>query len=196
MRKPKSFTLVEILLVTALFASVSLAVFTCLANGLKLWERSRGLVAQEDVAIFFDKFSSDLRNSFSFSTLSWEGGEYEVAFPAMVRARADRAGSRAAEGYADEIGRVRYVFDVAKGTLSRQQANYSQGTRQEWGMPQVLASGIKEVRFKYFFPGTRDYTLHVDKGGAIPSGVEVEVWTGDGESGRPQKRFISIPSGM
>jgi prepilin-type N-terminal cleavage/methylation domain-containing protein len=48
----KGFTLVEILLVTAIFASIGLAVFSCLSNGLKLWTRSQTIVADEDIVVF------------------------------------------------------------------------------------------------------------------------------------------------
>jgi prepilin-type N-terminal cleavage/methylation domain-containing protein len=194
----RGFTFIEILLVTALMASLSLAVFLCLSNGLKLWHRAQQTILQEDVAIFFDKFSADLRNAFSFSTLAVEGREHSFAFPTIVWMRADRGSVRAAEEFTDQLGRVRYVFDSTDGVLARQQANYSQGIRQVWadGAPQVLLRGATEVRFKYHFTGEKGDDFRAEAKDSLPSGVEVEVRFGDGEEERTFRRFFPVPVGL
>ena len=194
----RGFTLIEILLVTALMASLSLAVFLCLSSGLKLWQRTQQALVQEDVAIFFDKFSGDLRNAFPFSTLAIEGREYSFAFPTIVWMRADRASARAAEEFADQFGRVRYQFDPAQGAVTRQQANYSQGTRKIWSddAPQILLRGALEVRFKYFYSGSKGDNFSTEAKGGLPSGVEIEVRFKDGQEERTFQRFFPVPLGI
>ena len=197
MRK-RGFTFIEMLLVTALMAALSLAVFLCLSNGLKLWQRTQQALLQEDVAIFFDKFSADLRNAFSFSTLTVDGREYSFAFPTIVWMRTDRGSAEAAEKFMDQIGRVRYFFDPADGILARQQANYSQGVRKVWGesAPQELLRGATEVRFKYFFSGQKNDNFSTEAKGGLPSGVEVEVRFRERDEERLFKRFFPVPVGL
>jgi prepilin-type N-terminal cleavage/methylation domain-containing protein len=194
----RGFTFIEMLLVSALIASLSLAVFLCLSSGLKLWHRTQQALVQEDVAIFFDKFSADLRNAFGFSTLGIEGREYSFAFPTIVWMRADRGGVRGAEQFVDQFGRVRYTFDPAEGVLSRQQANYSQGIRKAWAddAPQALLRGATEVRFKYYYSGRKDDNFSSEAKDNLPSGVEVETRFRDGEGERTFRRFFPVPLGL
>jgi prepilin-type N-terminal cleavage/methylation domain-containing protein len=194
----RGFTFIELLLVTALMASLSLAIFLCLSNGLKLWQRTQQALLQEDVTIFFDKFSGDLRNAFNFSTLAIDGQEYSFAFPTIVWMRTDRGSVRAAEDFADQLGRVRYVFDAGAGILTRQQANYSQGTRKAWGDAplQVLLRGAEEVRFKYYYSGRKSDNFSAEAKDRLPSGVEVNVRFRDGLEERTFKRFFPVPLGI
>ncbi len=194
----RGFTFIEILLVTALMASLSLAIFLCLSSGLKLWQRTQAVLVEEDVAIFFDKFSADLRNAFNFSTLAVDGREYSFTFPTIVWMPADRGSARAALGFVDQFGRVRYTFDSAKGVVTRELANYSQGTRQVWSdaAPQALVHGATEVRFRYYYSGHKDENYSSQAKSSLPSGVEIEVRFNDGENGRTFKRFFPVPAGL
>jgi prepilin-type N-terminal cleavage/methylation domain-containing protein len=194
----RGFTLIEMLLVSALLATLSLAIFLCLSNGLKLWQRTQQALLQEDAAIFFDKFSGDLRNAFSFSTLAIDGQEYSFAFPTVVWMKADRGSARSAEEYVDQLGRVRYAFDGAEGTVTRQQANYSQGMRKVWNdtAPQVLLRGITEVSFRYYYSGRKGDDFSTEAKGGLPSGVEVVVRYKEGQEERTAKRFFPVPLGM
>jgi prepilin-type N-terminal cleavage/methylation domain-containing protein len=196
MRQLRGFTLVEILLVSTLIAGISLAVFQCLSNGLKLWDRSRVLIAEEDEAFFFDRFASDLRNSFSFSALPFSGSEHSVTFPTIVMTRADRAGSRAAEGYADGLGRVGYIFNAASGVLHRTQANYSQALRNVHGDSKAVLKGVKNIRFKYFAAGSQEYRLSQEAGDPFPAGVEVDITLMCGVEEKTLRRFVAIPAGF
>ncbi|MBF0594381.1 MAG: hypothetical protein HQL22_05370 [Candidatus Omnitrophica bacterium] len=198
-RRPSAsaaFTLVEILLVTTLIAGLSLAIFSCLSNGLRLWDRSRLLMVEEDAAFFFDRFSSDVRNSYPFSSLLFSGTEHELAFPTVVLAPADRAGSRAAEGYADGLGRVQYMFEPVRGELVRRQANYSQALRAVWGESRVMVTGLTSVRFKYLVPGSGDYRSSHDPADPFPAGIEVAITFMNGSTEKVLRRFVPIPAGL
>ncbi len=196
MKRCGGFTLVEALLVSSLVAGLSLAVFLSLSSGLKLWDRSRVLVVDEDIAIFFDKFATDVRNSFPFSTLDYSGEETRVAFPAVVTGAADRSGSRAAEMTTDQIGRVQYLFDSGTGRIVRRQANYAQGTRDAWGEERVLVSGVALLMFRYFFPGSSDPRSAISEKTGVPSGIEVEVRFNEGGEERSVRRYVPVPVGQ
>ena len=191
----RGFTLVEVLLVTALFATIGLAVFTCLSNGLKLWNKSQRLVVEEDAAIFFDRFSVDIRNAFLYSQIPFAGEESRVTFPTVVYTVADRASSRAHEGYVDQIGMVRYSFDRAQGMILREQANYSQATHGELGPAKVEVNGVTGFGLKYFYPGTSEPSLTTGDDKPLPSGVEVEIRFSGEDGDKILKRYVSIPAG-
>ena len=191
----RGFTLVEVLLVTAIFASIGLAVFTCLSNGLKLWGRSQRLVVEEDAVIFMDRFSTDLRNAFLFSEIPFEGEELHLNFPTMVYTPADRSGSRAQEGYVDEIGAVRYSFDSSGKNILREQANYSQATHGNFASARIVVGGVKEFRFRYFYPGSSEPSLTASDDKGLPSGVEVEIRFPGDDGDRILKRYVPIPAG-
>jgi prepilin-type N-terminal cleavage/methylation domain-containing protein len=196
MRHRRGFTFVEIMLVTAMFAALSAAIFTCLSNGIKLWDRGRQLMTQEDTVIFFDRFSSDLRNTFNYSKFSFTGGEQEAAFSTVVWTPADRVSVRAHEGFVDQLGKVRYAYDPEHGTIVRSQANYSQASQEEWGAEEIVVPAVKSLRFHYFYTASKDPSMSVDEGDPIPSGVEVELVIPSGKEEKVFKRYIAVPAGV
>jgi prepilin-type N-terminal cleavage/methylation domain-containing protein len=196
MRYRRGFTFVEIMLVTAIFAALSAAIFTCLSNGIKLWDRGRQLMVQEDSIIFFDRFSSDLRNTFNYSKFSFVGGEQSLTFPTIVWTPADRVSVRSSEGLVDQMGRVRYTYDPERSAVVRSQANYSQALQEEWGPDEIVVPAVKSVRFYYFYTASKDPSMNVAEGDDIPSGVEVELVISSGKEEKVFKRYIAIPTGV
>ncbi len=192
----RGFTFIEIMLVTAMFATLSAAIFTCLSNGIKLWERGRLLMSEEDTAIFFDRFSSDLRNTFKYSKLSFVGEEGFVVFPTLVWTPSDRVSVRANEGVIDQMGKVRYEYDAEHGTVVRRQANYSQALQETWGWEEVVVPAVKALRFHYFYTASKDPHMSVEEGADIPAGVEVELVIPSGKEDKVFKRYIAVPAGV
>ena len=192
----RGFTFIEIMLVTAIFATLSVAIFTCLSNGIKLWERGRQLMSEEDAAIFFDRFSSDLRNTFTYSKLAFIGGEYALEFPSVVWTPADRVSVRAYEERVDQMGKVRYEYDPEHGTVMRRQANYSQALQEQWGMDEVVVPEVKSLRFHYFYTVSKDPHMSVEEGADIPAGVEVELIIPSGKEEKVFRRYITVPAGV
>lgn len=193
----RAFTFIEIMLVTAIFATISLAVFTCLSNGIKLWEKGRQLVIEEDASIFLDRFASDLRNSFPYSKISFSGQELRLEFPTIVWTPADRVSVRADEGLVDQIGRVKYSFEAERASLVRYQANYSQALSNKWGEEEVVVPVVKEFRLHYFYGSSKDPHIIAEPTDGFPSGVEVylSVAGADGKSEKVFKRYVLIPAG-
>ncbi|MBF0331786.1 MAG: prepilin-type N-terminal cleavage/methylation domain-containing protein [Candidatus Omnitrophica bacterium] len=198
MIRRRGFTLIEIMLVSVIFATISVAIFTCLSNGIKLWERSKQLAVEEDAAIFLDRFAADIRNSFSYSKIPFSGGELHLEFPTIVWTPADRVSVRADEGLVDQIGRVKYAYDPARALIVRAQANYSQALLSKWGDEQIVVPVVKDLRFHYFYGASKDPHVSAGPDDGIPSGVEVYL-TVPGSGGVGEKifkRYVSIPSGV
>jgi prepilin-type N-terminal cleavage/methylation domain-containing protein len=194
----KGFTFIEMMLVSAIFATLSVAVFTCLFNGIRLWDRARQLMTEEGSLIFFDRFATDMRNSFSYSKIAFEGRETAVAFPSVVWTAADRVSVRASEGMVDQIGRVEYSFDPAEGVVLRRQANYSQALKGLWGGEQAIVSSVKDLSFRYFYAVSSDARSGAEPGDGLPAGIEVDITVsgGAGKEDKMFKRYFALPAGV
>ena len=106
-----AFTLIEMILVVSLISLVGLASFRTIANGLSVWEQSLQIGVEEDLAIFLDKITRDLRNSYKYSLLKFDGTKRTISFPTIVHTREDRRKNYGRLRYVDRMGKVEYYFD-------------------------------------------------------------------------------------
>jgi prepilin-type N-terminal cleavage/methylation domain-containing protein len=88
-RSVKAFTLVEVLLVSAIIAGVGVAVFQAFTNGLKLWTRTQQLNHQAEIAMLFDKMGEDLRSAILITGINFKGTETDMIWPSVVMTKAD-----------------------------------------------------------------------------------------------------------
>lgn len=185
-------TFMEIMLVVSLIGMVSIALYQAFANGMKVWEKSREMVVEEDIIIFFDKFAQDLRNTFVFSTLPFEGDSQRFSFPSLVRA-ADMKKFSAVKQFKEQMGRVEYYYDPQADSLNRKVANYSQALNRSFEEPQMLVAPIERIQFRYYYL-TDDGELFSEQVlEVIPSGVEVVVIFSDQKGTRQVQRYFAIP---
>ena len=136
--KRSGFTLMEMLLVTALVSIIGLAIFQAFSNGLKLWARGQQMSHDGETAIVLDKIGEDLRSTVSVSGIAFKGEVTRFSFPAIVMTPADKNGSRAQEDLIDQIGAIEYRFEQADGKIYRRQANYAQALKHQWGKEQEV----------------------------------------------------------
>jgi prepilin-type N-terminal cleavage/methylation domain-containing protein len=189
----RAFTLTEVLLVSAMFALISVAVFNAFSNGFKLWARGQHVMVEGYTAIFLDRMAEDLRQTVLISGIPFKGGSAEISFPAIILAPTD--GSRAQEAIGDQIGAIRYVFDPSQKKIFRYQGTYGQALKSEWSDPVDVADLIEDVSLRYYFtadPGL-DIKTQTDEG--IPMGVMIDVqFLVDGQIYH-MRRFMIIPVG-
>ncbi len=113
------FTLIEILFVMAILSIVSLAVYSSFDSGIKIWQRLNKDAPAEDLNIFLEKISDDLRNSFKFTGIEFVGRDKSISFATLVLTEL---------GQRDRgliVGEVGYGFDEERETLNRWYADYS-----------------------------------------------------------------------
>ncbi|MEI8011018.1 MAG: prepilin-type N-terminal cleavage/methylation domain-containing protein [Candidatus Omnitrophota bacterium] len=189
------FTFIEVMLVSVLFAVLSVSIFKCLSDGIKLSFRAKQMMSGEDSLVLFDRMSSDLRNTFSFSGIDFSGDESSVTFPSIVWTPPDHVSMRADEGLADQIGRIGYAYDPVNETVIRRQANYSQALSGSFGPDEVLCSGVKSFRLRYFYGASTESAARVEPSGGIPSGVEVEISVVAPSGQKVFKRYVTVPVG-
>jgi prepilin-type N-terminal cleavage/methylation domain-containing protein len=191
----RGFTLTEVLLVSCMFAVISLAVFNAFSNGFKLWARGQHVMAEGDMAIFLDRIGEDLRGVVTISGIPFKGDSMQVSFPAIILGPTDPNGSRAPEGTADQIGAVRYFFEPSEKTIYRSQATYGQALKLQWSQPVEVASLIEDISMRYYFKADRGLDVKSQTDEGIPLGVSIDVqFMIDGQI-RHMRRFLLIPVG-
>lgn len=189
-----AFTIVEMTLVVSLMAMVGLAVYQSITNGLKVWQRAGKMSYEEDLAVFFDKLSTDIHNTFVFAKLPFQGKESVLSFPTIIRTAADSKGTSKAEVYVEQLGAVQYRFDPLTKTLVYAQANYSQSLKEKFGRPRVLLTSVYSLAFSYLTrkEGKTVKELRWEEG--VPEAVIVELKVLD-ERGevRTMEKIINVP---
>ncbi len=191
----RGFTLTEILLVSCLFAVISLAVFNAFNNGFRLWARGQHVMVEGNMAIFLEKMGEDLRSAVTISGIPFKGNSTDISFPAIILAPADERGSRAEEGTVDQIGAVRYTFDPSEKKIWRRQAVYGQALKTLWSDPQEAASQIEDIEVRYYFKGEHGLEAKSQTDEGIPLAVAMDVqYMRDGQE-RHMRRFFLVPVG-
>lgn len=138
----KGFTLLEVFLVSAMVAIISLAIYTTFANGIKIWQKAHSEMLEEDVCIFFERFTSDLRNSFKFKDMSLLGKEDMIEVPTLVR---DASTGR------KTIGKVVYSYDPGSWSVIREARDFSQIYSGGRGVVTEQLRNVKSLKFSYYF---------------------------------------------
>jgi len=191
----KGMTLMEILIVVSLIAMTSAAIYSALANGIKVWKLNQQLVVEEDAAIFFDKLSQDLRNVFTYSKFKFEGGHQKIAFPAIIHMLADKRSGVSRQEYINQLGIVEYYYDGIEDVLYRRQANYSQALNARFSQERALVRGIDAVKFSYFYYTEGREIYSPDVLDTYPSRIGVEIEFSDKQGRKKMNRSIDLPLG-
>jgi len=130
-------------MVTAILAVIGMAVYGTFANGISIWQKVTEDSAAEDINLFFEKISSDLRNSFKLTSIRFKGEKTKVSFPSKIKYRND-------DGIENTIGQITYYIDRRKGALIRNEANYSEVNHKKSGSNRILFENVSSLQFKYY----------------------------------------------
>ncbi len=192
----RAFTLIEMLLVASLLSVTGLAVYHAIANGLRVWEYSRRYSSQEDVAIFFEKISSDLQNAYRYSLIPMEGKAQKISIPTIVHMSADK-GTPDKDRMIEQMGVVEYFFQKGQKTIYRRPYNYSQALKSKKNFKaRPIVSPIEGLRFTYFFLEGDKVKPKKTLSNQVPVCIQVEVdFVEVGGAIRHLQRIINIPVG-
>jgi len=185
--KIRAFTLIELLIVCGILGVITLAIYATFNSGIKIWQRINVQVPAEDLNIFFGKFSSDLRNSFEFTGITFFGTEDMFEFPTLAYSPSlDRR----------TVGQVRYSYDSGDEMLRREERGYSQIYNDESGTVMISLKDIKEVSFQYF-NYDEDIKKYYWQGEwfeeGLPVAVKMELEFDDGTQIRRVSKTVAIP---
>ena len=180
-------TLIELLIVTMMLAVISLTIYTVFSNGIKIWNRINQEMPQEELNIFFDKFSGDMINAFSFKNISFTGKDEEMSFATFIDSQKLQART---------VGKVHYFFDRENGVLKREEMDFSDIYREEIGKTQKILHNIKALKFYYYvYEAEKNEYLWKDEWDKdhlpLAARIELEIMYGD-QIGKFTKT-VSIP---
>lgn len=196
----KGFTLIELVLVMVILGVVGLAVYGTFVNGLNIWKRITQQNQPEDINVFFEKITFDLRNSFKLTGIRFRGGKTRVTFPTRTKFIDD-------EQLKESIGQVTYAFNGRTKTIDQSAATYSDVFYKRAGQKRVLARDVRSLRFEYFTfdPDRKEYawvpswqeddlTFGVEAEENLPLIVKVELSVEDSGREFEYVRTVPIPS--
>ena len=182
------FTLVEMVIVTAMLSVISLAIYATFNSGAKIWQRIDLQEPEEEVNIFFDKFAADLRSCFRFEGMYFLGEEDRVEFPAMV--------------YSNDlekrtVGRAIYSYNYMEGRVTRRQSDFSQVYYEDEGDVTLSLLNVSGLGFLYYYyeEKTEKYFWLTEwLGDGLPLAVRIELELNDGVKRTKFAKTITIPS--
>jgi len=194
-RNKVAMTFVEMLLVISLFAILSISVFQAFSNGLKIWNYGTSTFAEEDISIFLDKISYDLRNMLVFSSIPFKGEKDRVEFATLAVIKAD---SRSSEErmYSRQIVKVGYGFDKRARKIFRFLLNYGQALKGAKASPVSVADNVDQIKFTYLYK-EKDGLARAQRAEIVPpSMIEVSVRYKAKGAMRTMVKRIDIPIGL
>ncbi|MDD5129680.1 MAG: type II secretion system protein GspJ [Candidatus Omnitrophica bacterium] len=189
MKNRLGFSLVELLVVTAMLGVISLAIYSTFNNGFKVWQKINQPLAQEDLGIFFDKLSQDLSNCFKSASISFTGDQATLGIPTQVFSVNLKIRS---------MGLVTYSYDQQSGTLSRLANDFSQLYSRQENDAAVILRNVKYFKFEYYFfdKQQQKYTWKEEwPGASVPLAVRVILSLDDSSEADKIIRTINIPVG-
>jgi prepilin-type N-terminal cleavage/methylation domain-containing protein len=146
-----AFTLVELLVVTAILALVVSVIGACLSGGIRAWETAREFgSAEAQAAIGLRILERDIMNSFPFYAVPMTGSREEITFAGPVRG---------GETMSERIGTVLYRYDRYRGTLERKTWTFP-GEEPQAG--EIVVPVAASLVFRYR---------------SAPDGAWAEAWT-------------------
>jgi len=194
-QRQNAFTMVEMLIVVALFATLSIAIYQAFASGLKIWDYGAKFFGEEDVVIFLEKVEDDLHNAFFYSLIPFQGDAKFLEFASRVMVASDPKSSIDVP-YVKQIGKVRYSLNSRTQQIERKVADYGLAAKGKFLKPQGLAKNIRSLRFRYFYQTDEGLVEEEKVKTIIPCQVSVDVEYFVADDIRRMVKLINIPVGI
>ena len=191
----RAFSLVEMLIVSALVATISIAVANAFGNGLKLWQRADLLSHDAGVGIFLDQMAEDCRQVQLMKTLSFKGDSRQVELPTIVTLNADPKSTRANEGLIDSLGKVRYRYDDALHLIYRSRVNYGDAFYKRFSTEDIVIQSIESMSFKYYVITDKGLEEKDSVDGSVPYAMAISLTFKQDGVVSSIERFFPIPVG-
>jgi prepilin-type N-terminal cleavage/methylation domain-containing protein len=188
-KNSRGMTLIELLVVTSIVIVILFAAYAFLNSGIKIWQRVNRSIPEEDVNIFFEKFTHDVRNMVKFSNIPFVGTADHCEWATLVVSSNLRKTS---------IGKLVYSFDPQDKIIKRMQSDYSQIFTQEKKIINQVLPHLKSMKFKYYIrykEATNRLWLEECPSGVLPLAVRIELEFNDGTNNKVYGRTVALPLG-
>ncbi|MDD5560717.1 MAG: type II secretion system protein GspJ [Candidatus Omnitrophica bacterium] len=187
-KSTRGFTLLELIISGAIIFLVSITIYSVFAGGLNVWKRADQARGKGyALRLVIEKLSSELRNTFKFSTIPFEGSEDSISFAGLDD---------------NKVSRVSYFINDDGAFCRRVQSYADVFKKGESGKYSSLIPGVSGLKFGYCYldNATGDYKWKDDwvkeEQDTIPQAVKIEL-TLKKASGEESKfaKTIFIPIG-
>ena len=196
------FTLIELLISITIFALVGTAVYSVFASGIIAWRRgNKDKTYVRKIRLAAESMAGDLRNTFEFSKIAFEGREDSVRFAALILSEPDPERGESESYY--EVGRVAYFHNKRKKTLCKEEKNFPAVSQEEEESDKVkvLLRHLRKLEFSYCYLDnvTGRYKWKDDwrkeEQDSIPLAVRVKMIFKKEVNQRDFEKMVFIPAG-
>lgn len=164
----RNFSLAELIIVSVSLSLLSLAIYFSLSRGIKLWQRLNSKIKEEEVVIFLDKFSREIRSIFNHQIVNFLGEENRIEFPSLTFS--PQFGFKS-------VGKIVYFFE--KNNLCKEEFDYSGIYSKKPFSQKIVLNEINLVRFFYYGYNQENKTYFWQnfwKDKQLPLAVRVEIF--------------------
>ncbi len=190
----RGFTLVELLVTTALVALVGATVVAAVSGCLRVWGKINRHGAEDSwTELAFQSIRQDLHNLHPFAPVPFEGSYDTVSFPSFVTPPMVKGQPGEPE---PEPGQVAYYFSGRRKTLCRSRCSYRllrHASFHDQCDPVLI--GVDRVRFAYYAPGTETTEPGWTSSWSAPEpplAVKVEVRYDERTTGRADTQLLLV----
>ncbi len=145
----KAFTLIELLITTAIMALVSAAILSVLAGGVNVYNRVRNLSGtRTDILFALEKMESGLKNACNISQIEFIGESKKITFPSVVSIPSG-------DNESLPLGSVSYYIDNSSHDIVSNERDYSAATAMDPPKGFVTQSVYAaDINFSYYYYDT------------------------------------------
>jgi len=193
----KGLTFIEAMIVLAIISVVGVGMAQTLRSGLSMWTRARNVENDEDIRLFFERITHDLRRLAVFSRIEFTGQKSYMSFPIVSTGDTSR-NRKLGDYYAvDQIKYVRYRLDTMDDVIFRDELDMAQFYGGSKGISRRMLDNICSFNIKYFSSGNEEYKNRDmrDDVDCTPRFIRVDLvfWKNDKEKGRLVSELFEIP---
>ena len=181
----RGFTVVETMIVLALFGILGVSLFSSFSMGMKVWKKATSTnLFKRKAVLTVERLSMELRRTFYYAPIGFLGDKAHIEFPGIV---------------SNKIYNLSYDFFpeekcVKRSGISREEMLGMQGT-EKGNFSRVVIPGVENFVLNYYGPDdqTGNYTFLEswnNTAAGIPAAVKVSVAL---EDGTDLEKIIAIP---
>jgi type II secretory pathway component PulJ len=141
----KGWTLIELLVTTAIAALVIFVVGASLTAGLRVWATAESFNRIDSTsALATDIMKKDLANALPFFAIPFQGKTREVVFASLLE------DPQASSAGVPRLGSVKYTLDASRAALMRRKWAFPSPEPAGLDQLQEIATGVTDLSFEYF----------------------------------------------
>lgn len=199
------FTLIELFLALAIFATVATALAGTFHSGIQTWRRVEARSRQiQPVRVAFEMMAQDLRNALSFPEESFKGTRDSITFHTV------RSERRSLEGSVPQILKVTYQLapsrkiSKAPAILQRIEVRYNASLEERVETAREITSQLTDLEFQFAYTPPEEsnepqWESEWQESEVFPMGIRLEMTLHPNDDEKQKETYSKtffIPKGI